>query len=283
MTVDKIDLYEYFNLPRPKGAQGYLTVYVHDQSLEYCENRVRPAMLVIPGGGYSMVSDREGEPIALKYMTNGFNAFVLNYSVAPVGYPYQLIEGKMAVIYIRQNAKKYNIDENLIAGVGFSAGGHLLGMLSTDTCVVDVQKFLGDNAKYAVLNASVYSYPVVTIAKDFTHMGTRECLCGNDRDLQEKTSIENNVTNQSPPAFIWATEDDDTVPVENALTLALAYKKARVPFELHVYKSGIHGLSLATEEVSRAELKHLVNNPPVQTWFDMSVTFLKGLGFTVKL
>ncbi len=283
MTLEKIDLYSYFNISRPQGGKGYLTVYAHDQSLEYCEGRLRPAMLVVPGGGYAFVSDREAEPVALAYMAKGFNSFVLDYSVAPIGYPYQLIEGKMAVAYIRKNSDKYFIDPELIAGVGFSAGGHLCGMLSTNTGLDDARKFLGNDADLAYLNASILSYPVITIAKDFTHMGTRECLCMGDKVLEQKVSLENNVTKDCPPAFIWATEDDDTVPVENSLTMALAYKKAGVKFELHVFKSGIHGLSLATKEIVKPELIDKLINDPVAKWFEMSITFLRGLGFDIKV
>ena len=87
MQTEKIDLYEYFGVKRPENGSGYLTTYVHDVSREVNIDRKSPAMLVIPGGGYAMVSFREDEPVALKYLSYGYNAFVLNYSVAPVRYP----------------------------------------------------------------------------------------------------------------------------------------------------------------------------------------------------
>ena len=113
MKTEIIDLYEYFNVKKPEGARGYLATYVAALSPEIDPGRKLPAMLVIPGGAYYMVSDREAEPVALKFFAAGFNAFVLNYSVAcdsAVKYPYQIAEAEMAVAYLRMNAEKLHID-----------------------------------------------------------------------------------------------------------------------------------------------------------------------------
>ena len=126
MKTEVIDLYEYFKIKRPENGIGYLYTYVQERFEEFSADRVRPAMVVIPGGGYAMTSDREGEAIAIAYLTKGFNSFVLKYSVKPVAYPYQLIEGCMAIAYVRENAEKLGIDKDLIAAIGFSAGGHLV-------------------------------------------------------------------------------------------------------------------------------------------------------------
>ena len=129
MQTKKIDLYEYFGVKRPENGSGYLTTYIHDVSREVNIDRKSPAMLVIPGGGYAMVSFREDEPVALKYLSYGYNSFVLNYSVAPVKYPYAILEAVMAMEYVRKNADELKTDRNMVAAVGFSAGGHLCGCL----------------------------------------------------------------------------------------------------------------------------------------------------------
>lgn len=282
MIVTKIDLYKYFNIERPSGATGYLTAYVHEQPAEFCLGRKRPAILVIPGGAYVGCSTRETEPVALKYISEGFNAFVLEYSCRPVTYPAQLIEGKMAIAYIRENADKLNVLSNKIAGIGFSAGGHLCSMLATETGLEDVQKVLGKKAKITNLNAAILSYPVITTTQSFMHKLSRDCLCGNDKEYEVKCSTELNVTKNCPPAFIWTTADDDQVPSENSLVMAMAYRKAGVPFELHVYKKGHHGLSLSTRETATHTNKGFYNLD-VSSWFDLSITFLKSLKFEIKL
>ena len=125
MRVFTIDLYEHFSLPRPEGAAGTLTCYVQD--ITAIENKLRPAMLVLPGGGYCFVSPREGEPIAQAYLARGYHAFVLDYSVFPARFPVALREAAMAMAYIRGNAEAFAIRK--VAAVGFSAGGHLCGTL----------------------------------------------------------------------------------------------------------------------------------------------------------
>ena len=131
MKTERIDLYEHFGIPRPNGAEGYLTTYIIERNKEFSGKRFRPAMLVIPGGGYKMVSAREEEPIALYYLSQGFDAFTLKYSVKPIAFPYQLLEGCMAMAYIRENAEELGVDKEHVSAIGFSAGGHLCGMLGS--------------------------------------------------------------------------------------------------------------------------------------------------------
>ena len=142
---------------------------------EFCPNRTRPAMIVIPGGAYAFCSQREGEPVALYYLSKGYNAFVLDYSVAPVAYPYQLIEGCMAVAYVRDNAKEFGVDAEHVGAIGFSAGGHLTGMLATMTDEKPVLNALKDKANLCKPNAVILSYPVIT-AGEFEHKGSIDDL-----------------------------------------------------------------------------------------------------------
>ena len=272
MKVEKIDLYAYFNISRPDGGAGYLTNYLLDPVYD---NRIRPAMLVIPGGGYGHVSPREGEPIAMQYLKEGFHAFCLDYSIAPmVCYPAPLIEVCMAMVYIRENAKTFGVDASHVSAVGFSAGGHLLGMLSNMYNDEEVVLALGKERVNLVRpDAVIFSYPVIS-ALDHPHIGSFKNLTGGKEELYEKLSIERRVSENSPPAFIWSTVDDETVPSENALMLALAYKKVGVPFELHVFENGRHGLAVCTKETGCI-------NEPVKEWIKLSVTWLKARGFEV--
>lgn len=281
MITERIDLYEYFGLSRPAGAAGYLNVYVHFQSPEYCTGRLRPAMVVFPGGGYEMLSDREKEPIALAFMVNGFNAFTVEYSLRPLTYPTQLIEGVMAVLYVKLNAEKYNLDIDKVAGIGFSAGGHLLGTVANMYDHEDVCKVLGERCKLAKLNGCVYSYPVVSSGEN-AHVGSIMNLTAGDSEKIAKVSVDKNITENSSPAFIWTTADDACVPAENSFMLASAYKKLGLPFELHVFQSGIHGLSLSTKETCSKEGNGFLTNDSDAKWLDLAVTFLKNNGFEIK-
>lgn len=131
MILEKVDLYEYFGRERCGKEKGSLTAYLHTPIREMGIKERRPAILVIPGGGYAFVSGREGEPVALAFYAQGFNAFVLDYSVAPAfHYPAPLLEAGMAMLYIRERADALGCTEDKIAAIGFSAGGHLAGLIS---------------------------------------------------------------------------------------------------------------------------------------------------------
>ncbi len=275
MKVEKIDLYKYFNIERPENAEGYLTTYVLDSCIE---SRLRPAMLVFGGGGYALVSPTEQEPVALKYMERGFNAFLLHYTTAntsKASFPTQLIEGAMAVAYIKKNAKELKVDENHVAGIGFSAGGHMCAMMATMFDAPEVKSALGENAKYTKLDAVVLSYPVITSGEK-AHRGSFTNLTGNNPELFERLSLEKQVTENSVPAFLWTTGNDTCVPTENTLLMALAYRAKGVPFELHVFERGFcHGLSIATPEVG-------YDDKPITQWVKLSIVWLENRGFAIN-
>lgn len=272
MINKKVDLYQYFGLEKPEGGEGILEVIAYDK-MGYCENRKRPAMLVIPGGGYGIVSEREKDCIAFYYLNNGYNTFTLKYSVKPIGFPIQLIEGCMAMAYIRENAEELNISADQVAAVGFSAGGHLCGTLATMTGADEVKKALKDKAVNLVPNAVILSYPVISAFTN-PHRGTFVNLCNGNEALFERVSIEKNIDENSPPAFIWGTLNDQVVPSDNAFEIAKAYKAAGVPFEFHMFENGHHGLSLGTKET-------IYVNESIQPWLDLSITWLKGRGFDI--
>ena len=274
MICSKIDLYKYFNITRPENANGYLNTYVQEKST-FVEDRIRPAMLVIPGGGYSSVSAREKEQVALRFLADGYNAYTLEYSVADsVSYPYQLIEGAMALAYIRENAEKELTDASHVGAIGFSAGGHLTAMLGTLFNEDVIKEFLGDKASLCRPDAVVLSYPVIT-SNEFAHRWSLNRISGGDAKLEKFLSLENRVTENSSPAFIWSTVEDDAVPCENSFLMASAYRKVKVPFELHILTYGHHGLSLATGETNSPL-------PYVAKWYGLAKEWLDSLGFKIN-
>ena len=271
MKTYRIDLYEYFGLKRGEGCEGYLDVYEYGISEEFTQNRIRPAMLVIPGGGYGWCSQRESEPIAMQYVAQGFNSYCLQYSVQEnAKYPTPVLEAVMAVLYIKQTAKNTTTNPDKMCGVGFSAGGHLLGMLITAYANKEIRAVLGDQVDSARLDGAIFSYAV--ILTENTHKGSIQNITGGDSALIPTVDIVNNLNANSTPAFIWTTADDGTVPSESSLELACAYKRLGIPFELHVFEHGRHGLALATEEVNSPA-------PEVAKWVELSITWLRNRGF----
>lgn len=286
METKRVDLYGYFGLKRPEGARGALEYCLHSRSAYY-PDRVHPAILAAAGGGYTGICEREGEPVASAYFGKGYNIFVMEYSTAPLHYPVQLLEGAMAVAYIKRNAEALGIDREHVAVMGFSAGGHFAGMLATLFDEPAVRDALKEHAEFARPDAVIMGYPVITAGR-FTDRGTIANISGKDDELGKRLSLETRVTSDSVPAFIWTTANDELVPCENSLLMAAAYQKKGVPFELHIYESGHHGLGLATEETATPGGRVLHSTveeyiqPAVATWFELSVTWLKNRGFRSK-
>lgn len=279
MRYQVIDLYDYFGLERPEGGKGLLTCMVIEAPGGMRELRRHPAILILPGGGYAYVSDREAEPVALRYMAKGFCAFVLDYSVAPVRYPAQLVEAAMAMAYIRLEAEAFHIAPEKVASLGFSAGGHLCGCLATIYDEVPVRAALQERSTLARPDAAVLAYPVITTGEK-GHADSFYNLCGEDEDLKARLSLETRVTQHAAPVFLWHTVADATVPVKNSLLLAMAYEQQGVPFTLHVFEQGRHGLSTADSAV------YALNELPqvslgVADWIGMSIDWLFERGLRV--
>ncbi len=260
-----------------ENKEAYIDTYVSE--LRFV---TRPAMLVIPGGGYKVVcADREGEAVAEAYLARGFNAFVLKYRTGDEHhYPEQLIDAARAMLHIRANAERYNVDPCRVFAVGFSAGAHLAGtlaLLSGDPVVLDT---LGVCEKDIKPQAIVLSYPVVS-AYSPTHEGSFVNLLGKPFDLltedeRDKYSLECNVTPDSPPAFIWHTSTDPAVPPLGSMRLASAYIDAGATVSLHLYPYGVHGIALA-DEFSNSVAAGI--QPLAQRWVDDSVDFIKSLKY----
>ena len=269
MLHETIDLYREFSLPREGANGGKLTVFARSPNPENAP-KLRPAALVIPGGGYNMVSFREGEPVAIPLLSAGYAVFVLEYSVR-CAYPVPLDEALLAMRYIRENAARFGVDKGHVAAFGFSAGGHLLGLLATAT---REELHLGSRP-----DAAVFGYSVVSTGP-FTHEDTAATISGGDEALRAALSVEKRVTEDTPPCFIWHTMQDGLVPGENSLLLAAACRKAGVPFALHIFEQGGHGLSTATVET--ADYAGAAgDNANVRAWLDLALAWLKLRGFTV--
>lgn len=273
MKTFKVDLYEHFGLSRPQGGKGYLTAYVHDPNPEVNAARKKPAILVLPGGGYQMCSLREAEALAMPFFAKGMDAFVLDYSCAPVRYPYALLEAVASMAYIRENAGTFSINPNAVSAIGASAGGHLCATLGSYWDSPEVSALFRPSVNVRP-DAIVLCYPVVTRTVP-THGGSFDALCGGDEKLKERLDVLNLVSERSAPAFIWATNDDGAVPARNSYLLAAKYYEKRVDCSIHVWGKGWHGLSVADLTVypSGSDVFES-SSKSVSRWFELCIEWL---------
>ena len=270
----------YEEIPvRAEGSADYarLQVYIqdtpHDGSLKV---KKRPLILICPGGGYVRTSYREGEPTALHFLSKGYHACVLRYSVAPVHFPTQVLEVGKAMQIIRENAAKWKVDMDRIVVQGSSAGGHLAasyGVFWEHGLLVSRLK-TGEEALRP--RGIMLSYPVITADPEYAHRESFEMLLGEAYEaMADEVSLEKRVTKSVPPCFIWHTMEDETVPVENSLLFAMALRKEQIPAELHIFPEGAHGLSLASPVVERE------NGEGVQAecarWIELADAWLERL------
>lgn len=244
-----------------------LETYLTDNRAVEPERR-RPLALIFPGGAYYFRSDREAEPVALRLLGLGVQAVIVRYSVAPVRYPVALHEAAEAVAYARSHAEDWLCDPKKIAVLGFSAGGHAaahIGLRWQDM----------PQGEACRPDAMILSYPVIT-GGPHAHRGSFENLLGEKHDaLCEEVSLENRVTENAPPTFLWHTWADEAVPVENSLLLATALRKCGIPCELHIWQRGGHGMSLSNDEVYPPTEPNI--HPECQPWVEMAAHWLKQL------
>lgn len=224
-----------------------LITYIQDHYDEVAV-KTRPLVLVCPGGAYAYTSPREGEALAMQFLAMGYHAAVLKYSCAPAVYPTALTELASSILLIRRNAREWHVDPDSIIVLGCSAGGHLaasMGVFWEEKFLRDAVGLLEEERRLLRPDGMILCYPVIT-SGGFAHRGSITNLLGErEAQLSEKMSLERQVSETTPPAFIWHTFTDGSVPVENSLLFVSALRKAGVPTEFHMYPCGGHGLSLA--------------------------------------
>lgn len=265
---------------RTKRTEAELTIYSLDNFPAMDMDRIRPMILICPGGGYHFVSEREAEPVAMQMLALGFHAAVLRYHVAPERFPVALAEAACSVAYLREHAAEYHIDPEKIVVAGFSAGGHLTASLGVFWQEAWLKEYTGCDPEQVKPNGMILSYPVIT-SGEFAHRNSFVNLLGGDamEEQIEYVSLETRVTELTPPTFIWHTVTDQTVPVENTLLFVRALQRAGVRYEMHIYPQGEHGLSLATmETTSRSNPKFSPEHrlrPECAAWVGMAGRFVK--------
>ena len=263
MFIEKIKLNENTTLTAYIGDTGYK----------------RDAVLVIPGGGYCCVcADREGEPVALAFLGKGINAFVLDsYSINENAvFPNPLIDASLAMKHIKDNADKYSIDKDRVFACGLSAGGHLCAALGSLWHLDLIYEKINMEYGYNKPKGIIPCYPVIN--GEYPHLGSFQNLTGKEapsKEELESVSIDRFVSEKSVPAFITHTANDQVVPVENALLLAMAYSKANIPFALHVFPDSPHGSALGNKITSKGKEEWIKKD--IEQWVDMALYWMEEL------
>ncbi len=247
-------------VPEYEQSEPMLHLYLADT------DQPRGCVVICAGGAYRGRAWHEDKGYAEEFVKYGLNAAIVDYRVHPYTYPAPQLDLERAVRYVRKNAEKYNILPDKIAICGSSAGGHLAvcGMehygVNKDGDEIDRVSSRPD--------AAILCYAVSTLG-EYTHTGTMEVITHGDPELKKSLSGELNVPDDCPPVFLWHTAEDGAVPVENALLMGMALREKKIPFELHIYPYGYHGLGIVYED----------QYDEVRSWFPLCVRFLKRHGF----
>ena len=273
MRVEKILLTDEEN-----GAS--LDIYVADPIKEF----TRKALLILPGGAYVYRSPRETEPVAQAFMPYGYNAFVLHYTVGDDSgkvFPAQLIEVATAIKHIKDHAEEYGIDPEELFVAGFSAGGHLAGLAATRWKMEEVYKAVADLPYgYNKPKGVMMIYPAVNsrcsnCERYSQAFGTLfGCKEPSDEQL-DSVSIDFYVDADSVPVFVMHTFNDKVVDVRNVMLLGTAYANAGIPFEMHVYPDGPHGLSVANAITAWGRPRYI--NSRVAEWVRLAAEWAETL------
>jgi acetyl esterase/lipase len=231
------------------------------------------AIVVCPGGGYQNLADHEGEPVARWLTSHGITAFVLKYRLAPrYQHPAMWYDLSRAIRTLRARAGEWNLDPTRVGVLGFSAGGHLASTVATH--FDQDERPLDDpiNRQSARPDVAILLYAVITLHEPSVHTGSRKNLFGPAPTPAQIDLMSNDqhVTPRTPPTFLFHTVEDQAVPIENSLRFAAAMRRAGVPFELHAYEPGHHGVGLASQ------------HPVLNTWTTCCINWLRIRGFGVE-
>jgi len=225
------------------------------------DNACGTAVVVLPGGGYGgLAMDHEGKQIAEFFNRHGVAAFVTRYRHAKrYQHPIPMQDAQRAIRYVRANADRFGLRPDRIGVMGFSAGGHLAATVSTKFETVDG---LSSRPDFSIL-----CYPVISFV-EYTHQGSRRNLLGENPspELVKLMSAELQVTGETPPTFLFHTDADTAVPAENSVLYYLALRRHKVPAELHIFRTGRHGVGLAG------------NIPELSSWSALLIQWMNGLG-----
>ncbi len=296
MICEKIKLWE-------DNEQGFLETYISKNSEEITTDKKRPTVIICPGGAFLATTDREAEPVAMRFVAQGYNAIVLRYNTyfgkkvtdrknPPKGndksaYPQPLFDIAKAMLIVRENAENWLVDNDKIVLCGFSAGGNVVANMGVHWQDELLKEKFNVGSEMFKPNAIILGYALTdhTVmkkgvsannegAKKFAELANKAAFgkeYPSEEELKEASPV-NYVTENVPPIFIWHTADDAAVYVANSLGFASTLSKYKVPYELHIFETGVHGLSLCDETTAANENQI---NPGCQQWLGLAINWLR--------
>lgn len=222
------------------------------------KKRGNGTVVIFAGGGYQVRAPYEEIDYALRLNEYGLNVFTVDYRVAPDRFPLPLLDARRAVRFVRKNAGRFGIDPHKVAVMGSSAGGHLAALLSTYREPIEGEGVDGTDAYEYLPDACILCYPVITLSESHRHKHSARNFLGDKVDeLSAKLSPDQIADEKTPRTFLWHTANDELVPVLNSLRYAVRLREFGVPYEMHIFPDGRHGLGLAE------------SNPHVATWTEL--------------
>jgi acetyl esterase/lipase len=263
--------------PNSSDPENIPTLTIH---LAPSDRATGSGVVICPGGGYSgRAVDHEGTQVANWLNQRGVHAFILKYrtvnesKIAAPTHPGPMFDVHRAIRTVRSKAKEYGVDPGRVGVWGFSAGGHLASTAATHFDAGQPEAGDPIDRESCRPDFAILAYPVITMDGRSTHAGSRRNLLGPNPEpaLAEQMSNDLQVTEQTPPTFLFHTDEDKGVPVMNSILFFQALKKHNIPAELHVYERGKHGVGLAT------------NDPVLGTWPDRLEAWMKGRGLLKRL
>ncbi len=252
-----------------------LDCYLYTPSDSLPSLKTRPAVVVCPGGGYYLCSDREADPIAMCYLAAGYHTFLLRYRIEEEAvYPNSLVDLCHAMKIIRDHADEWGVDKDKIAVCGFSAGGHLAASLGVHWREERIQTAAGCTGDEIKPNALILIYPVISTSWMENSPKNLERIIGDgDREQTYKDlNLHTCVSSDTPQSFIAHTFRDRAVPVTDSLKFATALDANKIPFELHIFPNGGHGMSLANDLTPGGG-----SDASFAEWKDLSIRWLDRL------
>lgn len=274
-------------------SNATLTAYIQDSTVDYKFLGERPAIIICPGGAYIGITEKETEPVALRFLVAGYQAFVLKYSIGAniARFPAPFIDAAKAIMYVRENSRRWCVNPDKISLCGFSTGGQVAATLAATWQEDYLSKALNADNQLFKPNALILGYPLLDLhqfkikkqEKNPEMQPLLEMIFSsaygtlNPSKLQmDEWNCKNRITSHMPPTFLWMTSEDALVDVEEGLDFIKVIAANNIPFEYHIFEKGAHGLSLGDQTVGYSEAD-IRKNGNAHKWVDLALNWLLTL------
>lgn len=286
MIIEEIYLFEGI-------SNATLTAYIQDSFQEYQSITERPAVILCPGGAFLGITEKEAEPVALQFIAEGYQVFLLRYSVGleAARLPNPMIDAAKAISFVRENAKRWYINPNKIILTGFSTGGFVAAALGATWQEDYLSKALNVDNSILKPNALLLAYPILDMKL------LQEQLKNKSQEMQtliemmfqviygtqypnqaqlDEWKIRRRITASMPPTFLWSTTEDGIIGNSANLEFVQILNAINIPYEFHLFQLGPHGISLGDYRVGYSE-KQVKSFGNSIKWIDMALNWISDL------